>query len=146
MRRWLAIFALLLSVPSGLVRADETELVLIANPQSGVETLSRDDVINIYMGRFRKLPSGLVAFPVDQASRSPERDQFYRQLLNKNLADVDAYWARLLFSGETTPPMQVPDTGTALDLVASNRNALAYIYRSEVTDRVRVVMTLGGKP
>ena len=30
---------------------------------------------------------------------------------------MSSYWARLVFSGQTSPPFQVPDAKTALELV-----------------------------
>jgi hypothetical protein len=117
-------------------------LVVIVNPGSGVAKLERGDAVNIFMGRYRKLPSGIVAFPIDIGDRSPEREQFYRQLVGKELAEVDSYWARLVFSGQTSPPLQVPDAKTAVELVAGNRAAIAYVDRSVVDDRVKIVLEL----
>ena len=36
-------------------------IVIVVNQAAGIETLSRSDVINIFMGRFRQLPSGATA-------------------------------------------------------------------------------------
>lgn len=117
-------------------------LVVIVNPASGVDTLSRDEAVNIFMGRYRKLPSGIVAFPIDLGGSDPERKRFYNLLVNKEPAEVDAYWARLVFSGQTSPPMQVPDGKTVVQLVAANRSAIAYIDRRLVDEHVKVVLDL----
>jgi len=132
-------FCLLLSLPLATL-ADG--LVVIVNPASGVRQLSRDDAINIFLGRYRKLPSGIVAFPIDIGSHSAERREFYLNLVKTDLPELDAYWARLIFSGQTSPPLQVPDSRTALQLVASNPNAIAYVYRAVVDERVKVVLEL----
>lgn len=118
-------------------------LVVIVNPASGVERLSREEAVNIFMGRYRKLPSGILAFPIDIGSQSAEREQFYRLLVRKELPEIDAYWARLVFSGQTSPPLQAPDGQTAVQLVAGNRSAIAYVDRSLVDARVRVVIDFG---
>ncbi|MFP5307229.1 MAG: hypothetical protein ACLGI7_15575, partial [Gammaproteobacteria bacterium] len=109
---------------------------------SGVTSLSTSDAVNIFMGRYRKLPSGIVAFPIDIGERSAERERFYKQLVNKDLAEVDAYWARLVFSGHTSPPLQVPDGKTAVQLVAGNRAAIACVDRDAVDERVKIVMEI----
>jgi len=139
------LIAISLLLPGALPHAgaqEPAELVVIVNRESGVNSLSTSDAVNIFMGRYRKLPSGIVAFPIDIGERSAERERFYKQLVNKELAEVDAYWARLVFSGQTSPPLQVPDGKTAVQLVAGNRAAIAYVDRSVVDDRVRIVMTL----
>ena len=43
-------------------------IVIVVNQAAGIETLSRTDVINIFMGRFRQLPSGATAQPIDMLS------------------------------------------------------------------------------
>lgn len=119
-----------------LARAD---LVLVANPQSGIERLTQDEVINIYLGRYRRLTSGIAAEPVDLANDSELRARFYRGLVNKSPAEINAYWARLVFSGKTRPPQQSGSVEAALQYVAARPGALAYLDRSQVDRRVRIV-------
>jgi hypothetical protein len=138
------IAALMLAASCGTMADDAAppRLVVVVHPDSGVDALTNTDAVNIFMGRYRKLPSGLVALPIDIDDRSAERRQFYRMLVRKDLAEIDAYWARLIFSGQTSPPLQVPDGRTAVHLVASNRAAIAYVDRALVDSRVRIVMDL----
>lgn len=133
--------ALLFAVLPRSLRAEKRpSLVIIVHPASGVDTLTTVDAVNIFMGRYRKLPSGIVAFPIDVGDRGSEREHFYARLIDKDLAEVDAYWARLVFSGQTSPPLQVPDGRTAVQLVAGNRAAIAYVDSTQVNERVKVVM------
>jgi hypothetical protein len=117
-------------------------LVLVVNPASGVQSMTKDQAVNLFMGRYRKLPSGITAIPVDISGESAERRRFYQVLLQKDLADINAYWARLIFSGQASPPLQAPDARTALDLVATNRSAVAYVERRMIDNRVKVVLEL----
>jgi hypothetical protein len=117
-------------------------LVLVVNPASGVQSLTKEQAVNLFMGRYRKLPSGITAIPVDISGESAERKRFYHLLLQKDLADINAYWARLIFSGQASPPLQAPDARTALDLVATNRSAVAYVERKLIDNRVKVVLEL----
>jgi ABC-type phosphate transport system substrate-binding protein len=121
----------------------QAELVLVANPQSGIERLTQDEVINIYLGRYRRLPSGLVAEPIDQPVDADARARFYRRLVNKSLAEINAYWARLVFSGKTRPPKVAESVDSMLRLVATQPGALAYVERAQADARVKVVFELG---
>ena len=58
------------------------------------------------------------------------------------LYEVITYWARLKFSGQTLPPMLVLTDEAALERVARQRNAIAYINEDKVDKRVRVVLKL----
>jgi ABC-type phosphate transport system substrate-binding protein len=135
------VFALL---SAGGARAADApaSIVVIVNPSSGVDKLTRDEVIDIFLGRYRKLPSGRVAMPIDVTEEGAKRARFYQLLVKKSPAEMSSYWARLVFSGTTSPPFQVPDTQTALDLVQSNPNAIAYVERAAVTPKVKVVLEI----
>jgi len=121
---------------------EPVSIVVIVNPASGVDHLTRDEVIDIFLGRYRKLPSGRAALPIDVAESSAERERFYQLLVKKSPADMSSYWARLVFSGQTSPPFQVPDSKTALELVQSNPNAIAYVDRASVGPGVKVVLEI----
>ncbi|HET9106496.1 MAG TPA: hypothetical protein VFN79_04840 [Steroidobacteraceae bacterium] len=117
------------------------DVVVIVNAHSHVRSLTRDQVIDIFMGRFRQFPSGATALPIDIADPAM-RQKFYERLVHQSLAQIGAYWARLVFSGEASPPFQAPNARVALTLVATNPDAIAYCYRSAVTRQVKVVLDL----
>jgi ABC-type phosphate transport system substrate-binding protein len=142
MKHLLVILLFATFAPSVAGAAEPSSIVVIVNPSSGVERLTREEVIDIFLGRFRKLPSGRVALPIDVAESSVERERFYRLLVKKSPAEISSYWARLVFSGQTSPPFQVPDAATALELVENNPNAIAYVDRASVNPRVRVVLEI----
>ncbi|MDO8960349.1 MAG: hypothetical protein Q7U85_11510 [Rhodocyclaceae bacterium] len=119
------------------------ELVVVANPRSGIERLTQEDVTNIYLGRYRHLASGLTAEPVDLAGDAALKVRFYRALVGKNLAEINAYWARLVFSGRTRPPHVAENVEAALHYVAAHPGALAYVDRAQADKRVRIVFELG---
>ncbi|BBN87215.1 MULTISPECIES: hypothetical protein [unclassified Azospira] len=118
------------------------DLVVVVNPRSGVEKLSREDVTNIFLGRYRQFPSGLTAVPLELPQESLERTQFYWRLVGKSPAEINAYWARVIFSGRTSPPLQQQSPDMLLNTVASNRGAIGYLDRSRVDGRVKVVLEL----
>ena len=134
------VFSLLASTAADA--SDAPGIVVIVNPASGVERLTRDEVIDIFLGRYRKLPSGRAALPIDVAESSTERARFYQLLVKKSSTEMSSYWARLVFSGQTSPPFQVPDAKTAVELVQSNPNAIAYVDRASVNAHVKVVLEI----
>lgn len=119
--------------------ASAAGLVVIAHPESGLDSLSRSQVIQYYTGRSKSTPGGE---PLAMIDVEPARARFYQALLGRDVAEIDAYWARLKFSGQTLPPMLVLSDQAALDRVARQRNAIAYINEDKVDKRVRVVLRL----
>jgi ABC-type phosphate transport system substrate-binding protein len=141
MRRLVVLSTLLLST-LGTSGALAEDLVVIVNPASGVQQMTRDEVIDVFMGRYRKLPSGNPALPLDVVSAESARADFYQRLVSKSLAEINAYWARILFTGRATPPQRVDDASEVLDIVAENKGAIGYVPRSRADGRVRVVLEL----
>jgi ABC-type phosphate transport system substrate-binding protein len=122
-----------------------TDLVVVVNPASGVDKMSRDDVTSIFMGRTKKLPSGITALPIDQPAASGDKAKFYRELINKELAEVNSYWARLIFSGQGSPPRQADNTAEVMEIVGGNKGAIGYVPRSAADKRVKIILDLSSQ-
>ena len=121
---------------SGLARAD---IAVVVSADSPLRTVSQNELINIYMGRYRRLPSGDAALPVDV---SPLKERFYRALVNKDLAEINSYWARLIFSGQASPPVQMQGHEEMLQYIRRNPGALGFLDHTAVPDDVRGILRL----
>jgi hypothetical protein len=130
------LLALLLSTQG--VAAEE--LVLIVHRDSGISTLSREQASHLFLGRVKMLPSGGRANVVEV---EPLRASFYRRLLGREIAEINAYWARLQFSGRTQPPLRVSDSAAAVARVAEDPQAIAFVDAVPDDPRARVVLRLG---
>jgi len=137
MRLKLLISSLLLSL---LSQSAFAEPVVVVNSRSGVERLSQDEVVNIFLGRYRRFPNGGNAVPIDMSQESPLRAEFYRKLVNKDLNEINAYWSRLIFSGKTSPPRQAANAAEIIQLITSTPGSIAYLERNQVDNRVRIVL------
>jgi ABC-type phosphate transport system substrate-binding protein len=134
------LFALGVLPVTQAVRAQT--IVVIVNPSIGVQHLSRREALDIFLGRYRSFPSGASALPIDLDINSTERRQFYLMLAHKDSSDMSSYWARLTFSGKISPPFSVANARMALDIVANNPNAIAYVDRAAVDNRVRIALEI----
>jgi ABC-type phosphate transport system substrate-binding protein len=135
MMRLAVIFCALAMLAGGAA----AELVVVTNRSAGVERLSRDEVINIFLGRLQLLPSGIAAQPVDLPATQPERSTFYRLLVSKDLAEINAYRAHLMFSGRIVLPKEAAGAEDMLSLVAGTPGGIGYLERAKINDRVKVV-------
>ena len=116
------------------------ELVLIVHRDSGISTLTREQASHLFLGRVKMLPSGGRANVVEV---EPLRASFYRRLLGREIAEINAYWARLQFSGRTQPPLRVSDSAAAVARVAEDPQAIAFVDAVPEDPRARVVLRLG---
>jgi len=138
-RRLIILLSALHLVSYASMAAAGNDFVVIANLQSGIEKMSKDEVINVYMGRNRKLASGINAIPLDLENPITEKAHFYNVMVNKELSEISSYWARLMFSGQGSPPKQVANQEEAIDIVISRPGAIAYIDRKKIDKRVKIV-------
>jgi len=116
------------------------EPVVVVNARSSVTQLSQDEIINIFLGRYRRFPGGGAATPIDQPEGNPLRGEFYRKLVNKDLNEINAYWSRLIFSGKTSPPRQAANASEVIQLITSTPGGIAYLERNQVDSRFRIIM------
>jgi hypothetical protein len=116
-----------------------SDLVVVVNKLNPMQSLTKSEVIDIYMGRYLTFPDGSPVQPLDLKSNSKLKENFYLTLVNQNGRKVNAYWSRLLFSGRATPPLEVSSVAEALQQVIEAKSKMAYIPQSAVTNSVRVV-------
>ena len=121
------------------VNASTTEFVVVVNKNNTINALSKREVIDIYMGRYLTFPDGEISQPLDLPAQSTLKNDFYQQLVNKDEQKINAYWARLLFSGRAKPPSPSASVEDALNKVATSQFAIGYIPKSQITDAVKVV-------
>lgn len=119
--------------------AAHAELVVVVSAHNPIKSLSRAELSDIYLGRRQLLPNGERIVPIDQQDSAPAYEEFYGTYLGRSLAQVTAHWSRLIFTGRGQPPRAVPDGAAAADIVAHNPEAIAYVDRALVDERLRVV-------
>ncbi len=117
----------------------ESEVVVVVSRESAVTALTRDQVADLFLGKLSRFPGGAKAVPLDLPEGSPERDAFYAEFAGKSAAQVKAHWSKIIFTGRGQPPPEVADGKTALQRVAGDPAAIAYIQRSLADDSVRIV-------
>jgi ABC-type phosphate transport system substrate-binding protein len=125
-----------------LSQSVSAELVIIVNADNPVEQLSREEVIDIYMGRNTHFPGGNAAQPIDQATDAPIREEYYQKLHHKNTAQVKAFWARLRFSGRATPPQALSNAQMINTEVVNNKAAIAYVDSKDASNKTKIVLRL----
>ena len=124
------------------IAATAENIVVVVNATSGVELLSHNEVVNIFLGRFRQFSSGLAAQPIDLPIAHPSRADFYRLLVGKSPAEINSYWARLVFSGRTLPPVQTARFEEVIPAIQNTPGGISYMERSKVGGRLKIVYEL----
>lgn len=123
--------------------------IVVVNQNIDLKSLSQKQVMSLFLGRAQFLPTGsrvkTIDFPVDSQTRA----DFYRSLTGKNIADIDAYWARLRYSGRASPPQALEDSDAIMAVVRQQEAALAYLpanFASKLAaNGLKAVLTVGAR-
>lgn len=133
----LTALACTLSLAIGQARAD---IVAVVSSKSQITTLSKTQVMDIFLGKRTRFPDGSSAIPIDQAEGSAARDEFYSRLADMSPAQVKAFWSRIIFTGRGQPPKAVATGVEAKKLLIADPNTIGYIDQSLVDSSLRVVL------
>lgn len=121
--------------------AAAADVVAVVSARSTAGTLTRNQVMDLFLGKSNRFPGGRAAVPVDQAEGSATRDAFYLAFADKSPAQVKAHWSKVIFTGRGQPPREVSSGVLVKKLLASNPDAIGYIERGEVDDSLRIVLS-----
>ena len=133
MKRQSGLIALALSV---LAAPAFAELVIVVNPKNAATRMFPSQAAQFFLG-------GSVLFvPVEQAENSPIRAEFYKKVLEKEPAQVQAIWSKIVFTGKGKPPKEFASSADVKKAVSANLNAIGYIEKAAVDDTVKVIATV----
>ncbi|WP_334062457.1 hypothetical protein [Alteromonas genovensis] len=113
--------------------------MVVTNHNNDVQVLDKKGLINLFMGKYSAFPNGEQATPIDVELDEKLKAQFYQALVGLPLARINAYWSRLKFSGRVKPPVIEQTVDDVKQRLEDDESALAYIYESNVTDKMKVV-------
>jgi ABC-type phosphate transport system substrate-binding protein len=134
----IALTLLFVTSVGASVNASE-ELVVVTNHINPVDSMTKSQVIDLFMGRHVAFPDGSKATPIDNKGEEQQRQSFYRSLVNMPIARVNSYWSRIRFTGRATPPHGVDSSTSIAMYIEQNPNAIGYIPRSMLNDKLKVV-------
>lgn len=118
----------------------EQTLWVIVNTDNPVAEVSRVALIDLFMGKYVAFPDGEPAAPLDLDS--PWREAFYRGLTGRPISQINAYWARLRFTGRVSPPEQLDKPEQVIQRVGQQRDAIGYVPAMDLPGNVKVVFEI----
>ncbi|ABM03131.1 conserved hypothetical protein [Psychromonas ingrahamii 37] len=131
------IIALSLSLGSVEAVAD---IVLVVSAKNPVTTLSKNQVVDIFLGKANFFPDGHQALPIDQDEGSVAREEFYLKFAGKSSAQIKAFWSKIIFTGRGQPPPEVSNAVAVKKFIAKHPDAIGYIEHKWVDDSVKVIL------
>jgi ABC-type phosphate transport system substrate-binding protein len=116
------------------------EILVVVNPQNSLQTLSKEDVARMYLGKVKNFPNGSAVAALDQHKDSSVREEFYHKICDKSPSQVSSYWSRLIFTGKGVPPRALDSEAAVKEWVATHPDSIAYIDAAAVDASVKVIL------
>lgn len=116
----------------------QAEIALIVHPSNNAE-LDADYFQKIYTGKLASLPDGEAVLAYNFDESNPLRQQFDEKVLRRQTQQIQALWAKLVFTGKGTPPTVVADPAEVIKAVAADVTAIGYVDASAVDASVKVI-------
>ena len=141
MRRLAAILcAIVCAIASAPAPAAESALVVIVH-RDRAATMSQEDLSNIYLKKRRFWGDGSPIVPLNREAGSTPRETFSRRVLGGATATFVGYWNDQYFHG-VFPPATLSSSDAVKRYVAADRNAIGYVWSTELDDSVRVLLRI----
>lgn len=138
-----AAVVLALSLAAAAARADFYIVVQSAHPQ---KTMTEKEAVELFMGRTRSFSNGQFALVFDLPRDSAARAGFYKALTGMGPAQVNSYWSRLMFSGQSMPPQALPDEHAMVEIVKRNPNAIGWLTHEPPDRGLRTLLVVKAVP
>jgi ABC-type phosphate transport system substrate-binding protein len=120
----------------------QDSLAVVVNKANPVDELSRSELIDLFMGKYVAFPNNVKAIPVELNGDHKIKVDFYKQLVDMPLSQVNAYWSRLLFTGRKRSAIFQSNETELIAFIIANEQAIGYLPQSLITDELKVVYIL----
>lgn len=118
------------------------EVLVIMNSKNPIKSLEKKKIIELFMGKATAFPNRKPAITLDFESGSDLRRKFYKSLTGKSEAQIDAYWAQLVFGGRMSQPKKFKNEKQIINAVLENPSTIAFVSKQTLPRNVKVVAVL----
>lgn len=125
-----------------LISMASAQIAVVVSAKSPATGLNKEQTAALFLGKSSQLPGAGTPVLVDQGEATDVRKNFYGKVADKTPAQVKAIWARLVFSGKSSPPKEAPSSAEVKKLVAANPDAVGYIEKTAVDPSVKVLLEI----
>ncbi len=120
------------------VNAKAEKIALIVSKTSPVATTDAKTIKDLFLGKVGAIKGEKVK-PIAQDQTRPITLLFNSTVLEKTEDQMRAYWSRMVFSGQQSPPPSLADDQAVKLHVAADPSAIGYVQSSTVDDSVKVI-------
>ena len=123
----LLLLPLALGGPRRAAAQPNQSFVIIVNAASPLQSMTREQVSNVFLKKPSSLPGGVQALPVDLDGRNRIRSEFSQHIHRKSMVAIGNYWKQQIFAGKEVPPPAMASENDIVTFVRGNPDAVGYV-------------------
>jgi len=100
---------------------------IVANQANSSETISKQQLEDIFLKKTSTWSNGRPVIPVDQSASSSTRQEFSEVIFGREVNSIKSHWQRQIFSGRGVPPPEKGSDDEVLAFVRVNSGAIGYV-------------------
>jgi TonB family protein len=116
--------------------------VVIVNPANPSGIVGGAWVSELFLKKKLRWESGEPVEPVDLSGEPEVRDAFSTDIHGKATANIRSYWNQEVFSGRSTPPLELATSAAVVDYVRNHAGAIGYVAAKTALDGVKQISVL----
>jgi TonB family protein len=111
---------------------------IIVHEQNLTSSLSSDELSRLFLKKSRSWSDGAAVEPVDLVSTSPVRESFSLAIHGRSVASIKSFWQHKIFSGLSSPPLELSADDEVIAYVSEHRGAIGYVSAAARLDSASV--------
>lgn len=138
MKKILSIVVILLAL-TATQAASAQSFKVIVNEANSTESVSSNELSDIFLKKTKKWADGKDINPVDLNTRSEVREEFSQQIHGRGIGAIRNFWQQAAFSGAGSAPLERSSDADVIEYVKANPGAVGYISASADASGVKVL-------
>lgn len=119
------------------VSASGHDVILIASPDFPVNTLTRNEIKEIFLGKKKHLNGQIINFIILNSDFSQR--SFLRNFLSKTNDQYNLYWKRQIFTGKGAPPKFFASADEVISHLKNTSNTIGFVTHNAPLDSVKLI-------
>jgi hypoxanthine phosphoribosyltransferase len=134
-------FSAALCLTTTFISYAKADTLIVAAKNASFTAINAKVALKLWLGKKKRL-NGKKVVIVDQQDDSPAQTEFYQKILKKSSSEMKAYWAKLVFMGNSFPPRKLANDSKVKLWLAAHPNNIGYIDANALDDTVQILLAI----
>lgn len=137
--KWIVTLGVLVIVLLSISKT-MADVAIVVHP-SNTSNFDKTTIKRIFLGKVKSFSNGRPAILISAEATDPATEIFNKNVIGKSNSQVNAYWAKMMFTGKGSPPKKLALASDIIAVISTNPDAIGFIDAATATEAIKVVAT-----